>query len=145
MRLADELEQVVISLVGLRQKQEMVEPGLVVGRQCVVGGEIDFAAVNGLDLLARVPLDRFARLAQLRHTRHDSVVGDGDSGHIELGRALHHVLHVRHAVEQRILRMVMKMDKSHVKASFLCMKPLLRERLACAYKVRLRLDVWIQS
>ena len=118
MRLAHELEQVVVALVSLREQNEMVKVGLAVARKRVIGGEVDLAAVDGLHLLAGLLLDGLARLAELRHAAHDAVVGDGDRRHVELGRTTHHVLHVRHAVEQGILRVVVQVDKCHRRASF---------------------------
>ena len=113
MRFADQLEQVVIPLVGLRQQKQVVELRLHVLAKVLVNGEVHLAAVNGLDPLARLRLDRVASVAKLGHARHDAVVGDGDCGHAEIGRAAHHVLHVSRSVEQRIFGMVMQVDERH--------------------------------
>ena len=122
VRLADELEHVVVALVRLGEQQKVVQPRLTVARKRVVGGEIDLATVDGLDLEIRpgagqLGVDRIARRAELRHAAHDPVVGDGDCGHFQLGGALDHVLHVGHAVEQRVFRMVMQVYKRHDLAS----------------------------
>ena len=122
INFADELEHVVVALVRLCEQQKMVQLRLAVTRERVVGGEIDLATVDGLDLEIRpgagqLGVDRIARRAELRHAAHDPVVGDGDCGHFQLGGALDHVLHVGHAVEQRVFRMVMQVYKRHDLAS----------------------------
>ncbi len=87
MRFADQLQQVVIALVGLSQKQQMVQLLLLVLAQLLVGGEVDLAAEDGLDLLAGFLLDLRHASHQLRHARHDAVVGDSHRRHIQIGGA----------------------------------------------------------
>ena len=117
MRFADQVQQVVITLVSLRKEQQMVQLRLYVLAQLLVGGEVDLAAVDGLDLLARFLLDRRARVAQLRHARHDAVVGDSHRRHVEIGGATNHVLHVGQAVEQGIFGVIVQMYERHGYAS----------------------------
>ena len=114
---ADQVQQVMVALVGLCQEKQMVQLRLHVLAQFLVGGEVNLAAVDGLDLLAGFLFDRSARVAELGHARHDAVVGDGDGGHVELGRAANHVLHVGKAVEQGIFGVVMQMNERHGYAS----------------------------
>ena len=91
----------------------MVELGLDVLAQFLVGGEVDLATVDGLDALARLLLDRVARVAELGHAAHHAVVGDRHRGHAEFGRAAHHVLHVGSAGEQGVFRVIVQMNESH--------------------------------
>ena len=113
VRLADELDQVVVALVGLGQKQQVVQAGLVVLLELLVGGEVHLAAEDGLDALARLLLDGVARVGKLRHARHHAVVGDGDGRHVQLGGAADHVLDVGRSVEQGVFGVVMKMHECH--------------------------------
>ena len=114
VRLADQLHQVVVALVGLCQQKQMVEFGFDILAQLFVGGEVHLAAVDGLHALARLLLHPVAHLAQLRHARHHAVVGYGHSRHIELGGSLHHVVDVCMPVEQGVFGMVMQMDECHI-------------------------------
>ena len=103
----------MVALVGLRQKKQVVELWFSVATKLVVGGEINLTAIDGLDVLARFLFDLLARLAQLGHTRHDAVIGDGNGGHVQLSRSFHHVFDVRHAVKQGVLRVIMQMNECH--------------------------------
>ena len=113
MRLGHEMQQIVIALGVLGEHDHVIERRALLRAYLGIFGEIDLAAVDGLDLLARFPLDCRAGVAQLGHAAHHAVVGDGDGGHIEVGRATHHVLHVRGAVEHRILGVIMQVDERH--------------------------------
>ena len=113
VRLAHELQQVVVALVGLRQQQQVVQLRLHVLAQRLVGGEVHLAAEDGLHALARLLLHRVARVGELHHARHDAVVGDGHRRHVQLGGAAHHVLDVREAVEQRVLGVVVQVYECH--------------------------------
>ena len=113
MRLRHKAHEVVVALVRLRQQQQVIQARLDVGAQALVVGEVDLAAVDGLDVLARLFLDRRARVGQLRHAAHDAVVGDGHGGHVELCGAPDHVLYMRCAVEQGIFGMVVQMYECH--------------------------------
>ena len=113
VRLADQLQQVVVTLVRLGQQQQVVQPRLAIARQGVVGREVHLAPVDGLHLLARFLFHGGAGVAELGHAAHDAVVGNGDSGHVEFGGAAHHVFHMGHAVENRVFGMVVQMDECH--------------------------------
>ena len=113
MRLADKPQQVVVALGRLRKQKQMVELRLAVARQRIIGREVDFATIDGLDLLARLLLDGIARIAQFDHAAHDAMVGDGNGWHVEFRSTTHHILDVGHAVEQGIFGMVVQMNKSH--------------------------------
>ena len=113
MGLADELQQVMVALVVLRQKQQVIQLRLHVLAQGLVGSEVHLAAEDGLHALARLLLDGVAGVGELHHAGHDAVVGDGHRRHIQLGGAAHHVLDVGEPVEQRVFRMVVQMDKCH--------------------------------
>ena len=130
VRFADQVQQVVIALVGLRKEQQVVQLRLYVLAQLLVGGEVDLAAVDGLDLLARFLLNRRARVAQLRHARHDTVVGDSHGRHVEIGGATDHVLHMGQAVEQGIFGVIVQMYERHGCAS----NRLRGMRAECVYK-----------
>ena len=114
VRFADQLHQVVVALVRLSQQKQVEELGLRVLAQLLVGGEVHLAAVDGLDVLARLGFHLLAHLAQLRHAGHDAVVGDGHRRHVQIGGALHHVVDVRVAVEQGILGVIVQMNECHI-------------------------------
>ena len=126
MRFADQVQQVVIALVGFGEQQQVVKLGLHILAKLLVGGEIHFAAVNRLDLLAGFLLDGGTSIAQLGDARHNAMIADGDSRHVELSRAAHHILDMSQAVKQRIFSMVMQMNERHGCASNLLASDVLR-------------------
>ena len=113
MGLAHEFDEVVIAFIGFGQQDHVVEAGLALALELVVGGEVDLAAENRLDLLARFLFEGRAGVFQFGHATHDAMVGDGNGGHSQIGRALDHVFHMRRAVEQGVLRMIVQVNKRH--------------------------------
>ena len=113
MGLAHQLDEVVVAVVVLGEQDHVVEAGLALALELVVGGEVDLAAEDGLDLLARFLFERRAGVFQFGHAAHDAVVGDGDRGHPQVGGAFDHVLHMRRAVEQRVFSMIVQVNERH--------------------------------
>ena len=69
------------------------------------GGDVDLAADDRLDpgfLAGLVEVDRAV---------HDAVVGDGQGGHLELGRSLHERVDAARPIEQRELGVVVQVDE----------------------------------
>ena len=54
-----------------------------------------------------------ACVRQLRYTRHNTMVRNSHRRHTQVSRTLHHVINLGGTIEQRVFRMVMKVDKSH--------------------------------
>ena len=117
MRFADQVQQVVVTLVGLRQQQQVVKLGLHILAKLLIGGEIHFATVNRLDLLAGFLLDGGTGIAQLGNARHNAVIANGHGRHVKLRRTTNHILDMRQAVKQGIFSMVVQMNERHVCAS----------------------------
>ncbi len=84
--------EVAIALVGLGQQDHMVELGLAIAAQLVVGRKVNLAAQDGLDARSD------SRLVELRAAVHVAVVCDSHSGHAQLLGVLAHVLKTRGAV-----------------------------------------------
>ena len=80
----------------------------------VVTGNVNLAAHDGLDdgLLVG-PEVRFvpAPLKELLYSVHVTVVGNGNGWHVQLAGAGKKFLYIRQAVENRVLRMDVQMDK----------------------------------
>ena len=126
MRFADQVQQVVIAFVGFGEQQQVVKLGLHILAKFLVGGEIHFAAVNRLDLLAGFLLNGGTSIAQLGDARHNAMIANGDSRHVELGRAAYHILDMGEAVKQRVFGMVVQMNERHGCASNLLASDVLR-------------------
>ena len=113
MRLAHEVQQVVIAHVVLREQHHVIQARLHLRTDFRVFGKIDFATVNRFDLLASFFFHRLAGIAQLGHAAHNAMVGDGHGRHVEISRAAHHVFDFGGAIEHGIFGMVVQMDESH--------------------------------
>ena len=113
MRFAHELHDVVIARIVLRQQNHMMKLLLALLLQGRIRGEVDLAAEDRFHPRARFRLHLVARIRKLRHARHNAMVGNGHRRHTQIGCALHHVVDLGGTVEQRVFRMVMKVDKSH--------------------------------
>ena len=82
MRFADQVQQIVIALVGFGEQQQVVQPGLHILAKLLIGGEIHFATVNRLDLLAGFLFNGGTSIAKLGNAGHNAVIADGYSGHV---------------------------------------------------------------
>ena len=91
----------------------MVQLRLHVLAQRLVGSEVHLAAEDGLHALARLLLDGIAGVGEFHHAGHDAVVGDSHRRHVQLGGAAHHVLDMGEPVEQRVLGVIVQVDKCH--------------------------------
>ena len=107
----------MIALVGFRQQQQVVKLRLHILAKLLIGGEVYFAAVNRLNLLAGFLLNGCARIAQLGNARHNAVIADGHGRHAKLRRTTNHILDMRQAVKQGIFSMVVQMNERHGCAS----------------------------
>ena len=90
----------MITLVGFRQQQQVVKLRLYILAKLLIGGEVYFAAVNRLNLLAGFLLNGCARIAQLGNARHNAMIADRHRGHVKLRSATDHIFDMRQAVEQ---------------------------------------------
>ena len=77
--------------------------------ETAAGGDIDFAAENGLDAFVARGLIKINRAAK------HAVVGDRQRGKSQLMRLVHQPIQSASAIEQRILRVQMKVDKVRVR------------------------------
>ena len=119
VRFADEVHQIVVALVVLGQQHHVVQLGLAFLLQLVVGGEVDFAAKDGLDLLARFLFQGHAGIFEFGHATHNAVVGNGNGRHAQISRTLDHGFYLCGAVEQGIFRVIVQMNKRHNQTSSL--------------------------
>ena len=113
MRFAHKVQQVVIAHVVFREQHHMIQTRLHLRADFGIFGKVNFASVDGLDLLAGFFFHRLARIAQLGHTAHDAMVGNSHGGHVKIRRTAHHVFNFGGTVEHGIFGMVMQMDESH--------------------------------
>ena len=107
----DNLHQVLVPVVVLGQEDEMVvlAVGVVLELVVIVLGDIDLAADDGLD--RRVLLGEFVELLDAVHV---AMVRDGQAGHSHFLGAVEQVLDGRHAVEDGVLRMDVKVYEGHI-------------------------------
>ncbi len=102
-----ELHQVEVAVVVSGQEGQVVgiavDPSLA--QQPRARGDVDLAADDRLD--PRV----LARLVEVDRAVHHAVVGHGERGHLELGRTCHERGDAARPIEQRILGVVMEVDK----------------------------------
>ena len=120
-RLRDDVHEVDVALVVFGQQQHVVELRLAVARKGCVGGEVDLAAEDGLDAVlgTLAPVRAAGDLCvevPLGAAVHVAVVGDGAGRHAELPGALGHIFEARNTVEQRVFRVVVQVDKGHVRS-----------------------------
>ena len=113
-----DLHQVLVSCVVLGQEGQVVVFAMVVVLEpmVVVPCHIDFAADDGLDqgllVLSQIRLV-VGEFEELLHAVHIAVVGDGQGGHAQLPGAGEQFLDVGQTVENRILRMDVKVYEGH--------------------------------
>ena len=82
-----------------------VSPGVPLFVPPVAGRHVDFAAENRVDAaLARLIVKDDRR-------EHVAVLGDGERRHLQLDRAVEQLLDAAGAVEQRVLRVQVKVDE----------------------------------
>ena len=102
------LGEVLISFIILREENEMII-AVVAGSRLAVktraGGYVDFAAKHGLDPLGKT------LFIEIDDAVHDAVIGDRGRRHAQLFHALYIFFYFIGAVEQRPLRVRMKMTK----------------------------------
>ena len=97
-----EPDEVRVALVRLRENGEVRLPLLL----CVaVVGDVDLAAEDGLHAL------RARRLEEVDRAREGAVIGEADRRHLELGGPLRQVRNPARPVEDRILRVDVKVDE----------------------------------
>ena len=109
--LADDLHQIGIARIVLRQQHEVVIPLIPAADLLVkarVRRDIDLAAEDRLDAV------RLCLLIEINHAVHDAVVRDRRAVHAKLLDALDILPDLVGAVEQTILRMYMQMCKCHM-------------------------------
>ena len=93
MRFTDQFQQVVIPRIVLSQKNHVMKLLLLL-LQFTVGGEVDLATKNRLNPLAGFVFDLAASFIELRNARHNAMVSDSHSRHIQIGCSLDHVIDV---------------------------------------------------
>ena len=98
--------KIVVPLQILGQQNQVVAPVVLTALvEAAASGHVDLAAENRLDPLL------FGRVVKLLDPVHIAVVGDRQRGHAELLGTLEQRLDSRRAVQNRILRMYMKMSE----------------------------------
>src|SRR6185436_7057886 len=101
----DQLDEVVIALIGLGQQHQVVRglPGRAALRPPIARRDVDLAAEDRVD-------PALARLVVEDHRReHVPVLGDCHRRHLQLDRLVEQLLDPARPVEQRILGMQMEM------------------------------------
>ncbi len=103
-RLRDNLDQIAIAFIVLRQHDKMVVAiAFLIGTVVLFLADVEFATQDGLHA-------RFLRSVYERHSAEDvAVVGHGHAGHVEFFDALDQALDVTSAVEHRVISVEMKM------------------------------------
>ena len=109
----NQLHQVHVPLVIFGKEQQVVKRRLAVAAKLIVGGEVHFATVNGLDFFARLFFNGRAGVAKLGHTRHYAVVGYCHSRHSQVSGAPNHIFDMRRTVEQRVFSVIVQVNKCH--------------------------------
>ena len=107
---ADNLHQIGISRIILRQKHQMIIPVLPACQLPVKPGmrrHIDLAADDRIDAF------RFRRLIEINDAVHHTVVGDGRTVHAQLFYPLYILFDFIGTVQKTELRVDMQMCKSH--------------------------------
>ena len=135
----NQLHQVHVALVVFSEQQQVVQRWLAVTAKFIVGSEVHFAAVNGLDFLARLLFNSRAGVAQLGHARHYAVVGYCHSGHSQVSGASNHIFDVRCAVEQRVFGVIVQVNKCHETVLEMKKSEVSRRRLRMATGIVCRL------
>ena len=107
MRCCEQLYQIAIASLILRQQREMISglaprPGPIFVRS---GRDICLATNNRFDSRLRRFLIKFDRAKKI------PVIGDRHGRHLEFGRFLHQLPHPHRAIKQRILGMQMQMNE----------------------------------
>src|SRR5437879_4621194 len=109
LHLADraELHEVEVALVARGEQGEVagVAVDAALAQEARAGRDVDLAAHNRLDS------GFLARLVEVDGAVHDAVVGDGQGGHLELGRSLHERVDAAGPIEQRELGVVVEVDE----------------------------------
>ena len=113
MGFGNQLHQVHVPLVIFGKQQQVVQRGLAVAAKLIVGSEVHFATVNGLDFFARLFFNGSAGVAKFGHARHYAVVGYCHSGHSQVSGASNHIFDMRCTVEQRIFSVIVQVNKCH--------------------------------
>ena len=109
--LADDLHQIGIAGVVLRQQHEMMIPLLPAANLLVKARarcDIDLAAEDRLDAVC------LCLLIEIDHAVHDAVIRDRRTIHAKLPDTLDILLDLVGAVEQTVLRMHVQMCKCHI-------------------------------
>ena len=102
----DYLDEVAVAGQVFREKDKVVVAGLL--PPVVTFGHVDLAAHDGLDRLVLAGV-----FEELLDAVHIAVIGQGNGGHSELFGSFEKVAHRGETVENRVLRVDVKVDEGH--------------------------------
>jgi hypothetical protein len=113
MRRGCKFDEIFVADLIFREQNEMVVDVLAAGGRLLFeprsGGDVNFAADDGLDALA----PRF--LPKIHRAVHRAVIRDGERGQLQFVRLLDEFVQTAGAIEQGILGVQMQMDKVSVR------------------------------